>query len=137
MELSSKYLKIVNDSKSRIKEISIERMNILINEGNDFVLIDTREESEWIEKHIPSAVYLGKGIIEREIEHLYPNEESKIILYCGGGYRSALAAENLQRMGYKNVYSLIGGIGEWEEKDFPIESWKNILVGFNSKKIFK
>lgn len=122
MEIGPKYLAIVNESKRNIQEITIEQMNILINEGNDFVLIDTREESEWNEKHIPSAVYLGKGIIEREIEHLYPDENKKIILYCGGGYRSALAAENLQRMGYEDVYSLIGGISEWEEKGFPIET---------------
>lgn len=122
MALGPKYLAIVNESKSRIKEISIEQMNMLTKEENLFALIDTREESEWNEKRIPNSVYIGKGIIEREIEHLYPDESTTIILYCGGGYRSVLAAENLQRMGYKNVYSLIGGIGEWEEENLPIES---------------
>lgn len=122
MELSPKYLAIVNDSKSRIKEISIEELDFL--KKNDYVLIDTREESEWTEKRIPNAKYIGKGIIEREIENLYPDEKTKIILYCGGGYRSALAAENLQRMGYTNVYSLIGGISEWEEKKLPVEKKK-------------
>ena len=122
MELNQKYLDLVNEVKQSIKEISISDTKTMINNNDKFVLVDIREESEWTKKRIPGAVYLGKGIIEREIEKTIPDESTRIILYCGGGYRSALSAENLQRMGYKNVYSMIGGISEWEEKKLPINN---------------
>jgi rhodanese-related sulfurtransferase len=120
MELSKKYLKLVNKAKERIKEISIDDTIKIMKIKDSIKLIDIREESEWSEKRIPKAIYIGKGILEREIENAIPNTNTKIILYCGGGYRSALAAENLQTMGYKNVYSMIGGITEWEEKGLPV-----------------
>lgn len=120
MELSEKYLKLVSEAKAKINEIDINFVQKLINDKEIFLLIDIREESEWENNRIPGAIYLGKGIIEREIESVAPNNDTQIVLYCGGGYRSALSAENLQRMGYKNVYSMIGGITEWEAKDFPL-----------------
>lgn len=120
MELSEKYVKLVSEAKAKINEIDINFVQKLINDKEIFLLIDIREESEWENNRIPGAIYLGKGIIEREIESVAPNNDTQIVLYCGGGYRSALSAENLQRMGYKNVYSMIGGITEWEAKDFPL-----------------
>ena len=122
MELSEKYVKLVSEAKTKINEIDINFVQKLINDKEIFLLIDIREESEWENNRIPGAIYLGKGIIEREIESVAPNNDTQIVLYCGGGYRSALSAENLQRMGYKNVYSMIGGITEWEEKDFPLNT---------------
>lgn len=121
MELSKKYLHLVDEAKKRIKEIDIQTVNLMIKNAENFILIDIREESEWREKRIPGAIYIGKGIIEREIEGTIPDEKKKIVLYCGGGYRSALSAENLQKMGYKNVFSMKGGISEWEENEFPVE----------------
>lgn len=120
MELSKKYLELVNNCKKVIKEVSIEETFELLNYGNKLLFIDIREESEWNEKRIPKAIYVGKGILEREIEDIAPSENTQIILYCGGGYRSAISAECLMKMGYTNVYSMEGGIGEWEEKGFPI-----------------
>ena len=120
MELSKKYVELVSEAKAKINEIDINFVQKLINDKEIFLLIDIREESEWENNRIPGAIYLGKGIIEREIESVAPNNDTQIVLYCGGGYRSALSAENLQRMGYKNVYSMIAGITEWEEKGFPL-----------------
>ena len=124
MELSQKYLALVNEAKKKISEIEISEVKKMIEENILFILIDIREESEWKNNRIPSAIYIGKGILEREIESSIPNEDTKIVLYCGGGYRSALSTENLMKMGYKNVYSMIGGITEWEEKNLPINSNK-------------
>ena len=124
MELNTKYLALVNSAKQKIKEISIEETHKIIEMNEDFVFIDVREESEWYDKRIPNSIYIGKGILEREIENTIPDENTKIVLYCGGGYRSALSAENLQKMGYKNVYSLMGGITEWEEKNLKLDRTK-------------
>ena len=96
----------------------------MIEENVLFILIDIREENEWKSDRIPKAICIGKGILEREIESIVPNEKTKIVLYCGAGYRSALSAENLQKMGYINVCSMIGGITEWEEKNLPISKNK-------------
>ena len=120
MELSQKYLTLVNECKKVINEISIYETKDLIDNNDNFLLIDIREESEWNEKRIPNAIYCGKGILEREIENIAPKEDTRIILYCGGGYRSAISAENLIKMGYTNVFSMAGGIGEWEEKGYTI-----------------
>ena len=120
MELSQKYLDLVNEVKTKIKELDIITVKKMLDDQVDFVLIDVREESEWNNNRIPGAFYIGKGILEREIEKMVPCEDTKLVLYCGGGYRSALSAENLQKMGYKNVYSLMGGISEWEEENLPI-----------------
>lgn len=120
MELLEKYLLLVEETKKNVNEVSVNEVNKMMNNKDDFILIDIREESEWTEKKIPGSIYIGKGIIEREIESAVPDAETKIILYCAGGFRSILAAENLQKMGYQNVYSMSGGIGEWEDKGFSI-----------------
>lgn len=125
MQLSKKYLDLVNEAKKNIKEISILETRRMIDLKETFYFVDIREESEWNENRIPGSIYIGKGILEREIEKSIPDENSTIILYCGGGYRSALSAENLQRMGYKNVFSMIGGISEWKENKYPIITSKS------------
>ena len=114
MQHSPAFLKIVADAKSRIRECSVDNVKKKFTEKNKFILIDVREESEWLAGHIPSAIHLGKGVIERDIEIKVPNTQEEIILYCGGGYRSALAADNLQKMGYTNVISMDGGFREWK-----------------------
>jgi rhodanese-related sulfurtransferase len=118
---SPRFLKIVQDAKSRIREVSVEQIKSKLDREEKFHLIDVREESEWAKDHLPEAIFLGKGIIERDIEQKVPGTADEIVLYCGGGYRSALAADNLQKMGYSNVYSMDGGIREWREKKFPLE----------------
>jgi rhodanese-related sulfurtransferase len=114
------FLKIVNDAKSRIKECSIDDMRARQAAGEKFQIIDVREESEWAAGHIPGAIHLGKGVIERDIETKIPDTAAPLILYCGGGFRSALAADNLQKMGYTNVISMDGGMRGWREKGLPV-----------------
>ena len=118
---SPQFLKLVQDAKSRVKELTIDQVKAKQDRGEKFVLIDVREESEWAKDHLPGAVYLGRGILERDIEAKYPEPKTEMILYCGGGFRSALAADNLQKMGYANVYSMDGGIRDWREKGLPLE----------------
>lgn len=113
------FLKIVNDAKSRIKEWNVHETKKRLNAGEKMVLVDVREESEWARGHVAGAVYLGKGIIERDIEQRIPDTSATIVLYCGGGFRSALAADNLQKMGYKNVISMDGGWKGWVEAGYP------------------
>ncbi len=108
------FLQIVNDAKSRIKECTIDDVKKKLAQGHNFTLVDVREESEWSAGHLPSAIHIGKGVIERDIETKVPNTSQEIILYCGGGFRSALAADNLQKMGYINVISMDGGFREWK-----------------------
>jgi rhodanese-related sulfurtransferase len=115
-----RFLKIVDDAKSRIRETNVDEVKRRMDRGDKFVLVDVREESEFAKDHLPGAVHLGKGIIERDIEARVPNLNAEMVLYCGGGFRSALAADNLQKMGYKNVISMDGGIREWREKDYPL-----------------
>ena len=115
------FLALVNDAKSRIQEIDIAQYGRLRASGEEHVLIDTREDSEWAAGHAAGAVHLGKGIIERDIETRVPRKDTKVILYCGGGYRSALAAEALQRMGYTNAISLDGGWRAYQESGLPLE----------------
>ena len=117
---SLRFLEIVNDAKSRIRECTFHDVKNRQDAGETFHLVDVREESEWAAGHLPKAVHLGKGIIERDIEAAISETNSEIILYCGGGYRSALAAETLQKMGYTNVISMDGGFGGWKEADYPI-----------------
>ena len=117
---SPRFLQIVQDAKSRIRELTVDQVKAKLNRGEKFHLIDVREESEWAKDHLPEAVHLGKGVIERDIEKAVPQTDAPIVLYCGGGFRSALAAENLQRMGYTNVWSMDGGIRGWREKGFPL-----------------
>jgi rhodanese-related sulfurtransferase len=115
-----RFLKIVDDAKSRVRETNVEEVKKKIDGGEKFVLVDVREESEFAKDHLPGAIHLGKGIIERDIEARVPDLNAEIVLYCGGGFRSALAADNLQKMGYKNVISMDGGIRDWREKGFPL-----------------
>lgn len=121
MQHSEKFLAIVADSKSRIRETSVDDVRADLDSGTEFELIDTREESEWHLAHAAGATHLGKGIIERDIERVVPDENAKIVLYCGGGYRSALAADALQKMGYGEVFSLAGGWRAWQAAGLPVE----------------
>jgi rhodanese-related sulfurtransferase len=115
------FLKIVNDAKSRVKECTIDQMRARQAAGEKFLVVDVREESEWAAGHIPGAIHLGKGVIERDIEAKIPDPSTPLVLYCGGGFRSALAADNLQKMGYTNVISMDGGMRGWREKGLPVE----------------
>jgi rhodanese-related sulfurtransferase len=115
-----RFLKIVNDAKSRIRETNVDEVKKRLDRGDKFVLVDVREESEFAKDHLPGAIHLGKGIIERDIEARVPELGAEIVLYCGGGFRSALAADNLQKMGYPNVISMDGGIRDWREKNYPL-----------------
>ena len=114
------FLKIVEDAKKRIHEISINEVKANLDSGEAFLLVDVREESEYAKDHFPGAIHLGKGIIERDIEERVPDPSTLMVLYCGGGFRSALAADNLQKMGFRNVLSMDGGIREWHEKSLPL-----------------
>jgi rhodanese-related sulfurtransferase len=120
MQHSSRFLKIVQDAKSRVRELTVEQVKAKVDRGERFHLVDVREDSEWAKDHVTGAIHLGKGIIERDAEQSLPDTTAEIVLYCGGGYRSALAADNLHKMGYTNVYSMDGGIRVWREKGFPI-----------------
>ena len=117
---SARFLKIVEDARRRIREITIDDVKARLDRGETFLLLDVREESEYANDHLPGAIHLGKGVIERDIEERVPDLDTPLVLYCGGGYRSALAADNLQKMGYTNVLSMDGGIRGWREKHFPL-----------------
>ena len=116
-----RFLKIVDDAKTRVRETAVDEIKARLDRHDKFVLIDVREDREYDADHIPGSVHLGKGIIERDIEGKYPDLNTPLVLYCGGGFRSALAADNLQKMGYNNVLSMDGGIREWREKNYPLE----------------
>lgn len=118
---NERFIQIVNDAKSRVRECTVQDVKEKMDRGEDFTLIDVREDNEWEKGHLPQAVHLGKGIIERDIHKVAPDETREIILYCGGGYRSALAADNLQKMGYKNVISMDGGFSGWQNAGHPLE----------------
>lgn len=119
---SPRFLKIVNEARERVRECTIDEVHARMNRGERFTIVDVREESEFARDHIPGAVHLGKGIIERDIEQRFPDAETELVLYCGGGYRSALAAENLGRMGYTRVISMDGGYRGWKEKGLPLST---------------
>ncbi len=121
MQHSAKFLSIVNDAKTRIQETTVEDVKNDREAGIDHVLVDTREDSEWDAAHAAGSIHLGKGIIERDIEGAIPDTGKKIVLYCGGGYRSALAADALQKMGYTNVFSLAGGWRAWKAAGMPVK----------------
>jgi rhodanese-related sulfurtransferase len=114
------FVKLVRAAKSRIKEENYLETKKRLDAGEKIIMVDTREDSEWARGHIPGAIHLGKGVIERDIEKTIPDKEAVVVLYCGGGFRSALAAENLQKMGYSNVISMDGGWRGWTESGFPI-----------------
>lgn len=121
MEHSEEFLKLVDEARSRVRETDVASIQERIERGDDFLLIDVREESEWDQGHIPGAIHLGKGIIERDIERVVPDPDEELVLYCGGGYRSVLAAESLGKMGYKAV-SMSGGIRGWQNAGLPVET---------------
>ena len=118
---SPRFLKIVEDAKSRVRELTVDDVKEKLDRGDQFILVDVREESEWNKDHLPGAIHLGKGVIERDVEQRIPDTGADIVLYCGGGFRSALAADNLQKMGYTNVSSMDGGIRDWRQKGYPLE----------------
>jgi rhodanese-related sulfurtransferase len=115
-----RFLKIVDDARTRVRETNVDAVRTRLDRGDKFVLVDVREESEFAKDHLPGAIHMGKGVIERDVEVKVPDLNAEMILYCGGGFRSALAADNLQKMGYKNVMSMDGGIREWREKGYPL-----------------
>lgn len=121
MKHSPGFLALVEDALARINEITVEQLREDQASGVDFALIDVREESEWNAAHAAGAIPLGKGVIERDIERTITEPEKKIVLYCGGGYRSALAADALQKMGYRSVFSLAGGWRAWKAAEMPVE----------------
>lgn len=118
---ASEFLRLVNDAKSRITECTIADLKPRLDAGEKFFLVDVREAHEFAAGHLPGAAHLGKGILERDIEQAIPDTTAEIVLYCGGGYRSALAADSLQKMGYSNVISMDGGIRAWHEAGYSIE----------------
>jgi rhodanese-related sulfurtransferase len=119
---SPRFLQIVQDAKKRIRETTVDEVKARLDRGDPLLLVDVREESEWAKDHLPGAIHLGKGVIERDVEARLPDLEIEMILYCGGGFRSALAAVNLQLMGYTNVLSMDGGIRGWRERGYPLTS---------------
>lgn len=110
----------MNNARKRIHEVTLDEVKAKLDRNEKFLLIDVREDNEWAKDHLPNAIHLGKGIIERDIEAQVTDPNTPMILYCGGGFRSALAADNLQRMGYTNVLSMDGGIRGWREKGYPL-----------------
>ena len=121
MQHSNGFLKLVNEAKSRVRETTPEEVRRKQESGGRFHFIDVREDNEWQRGHAAGAIHLGKGIIERDIDAAIPDHDAEIVLYCGGGYRSALAADALQRMGYTNVVSMDGGWKEWCGMEYPVE----------------
>lgn len=121
MAHAPKFLAIVNDAKKRVKETNVPDVKRRIEAGEKMVVVDVREESEWAAGHLPGAIHVGKGIIERDIEQRVPDTSANIILYCGGGFRSALSADNLQKMGYTNVESMDGGWKGWVAAGYPTQ----------------
>ena len=121
MQHSPQFLKLVNEVKPRVKETNVAAVKRRMESDEEFLLVDVREDNEWAKGHLPGAVHMGRGVIERDIEKQVPKNATKIILYCGGGFRSALVADNLQKMGYTNVESMDGGWRGWTEAGLPVE----------------
>ena len=117
---SPRFLKLVEEVKGRVRETTVDDVKAKLDRGETFHLIDVREESEYAKDHLPGAVHLGKGVLERDVEERIPDTGAEIVLYCGGGFRSALAADNLQKMGYTNVISMDGGVRGWRDKGYPL-----------------
>ena len=120
MAHAPQFLKLVNEAKKKIKETNVADVKRRADKGEKFLLVDVREDNEWAKGHLPGAIHMGKGVIERDIEQRVPDANAKVILYCGGGFRSALVADNLQKMGYSNVESMDGGWNAWLEAGLPI-----------------
>ena len=121
MQHNPGFLKLVDDAKSRVPQVDIEGYKNMVAAGKPHVLVDTREDNEWAQGHVAGAVHLSRGIIERDIETQYPDKAATLVLYCGGGYRSALVAESLQKMGYTGAISLDGGWRALKESGLPLE----------------
>ncbi|HEX4048403.1 MAG TPA: rhodanese-like domain-containing protein [Elusimicrobiota bacterium] len=121
MDHSPEFLKLVNDAKSRIKQTDVAAVLARLKNGEKPTLVDVREDGEWAKGRIAGAVHLGKGVIERDIEAAIPDKTRELILYCGGGFRSALAADNLRKMGYLGAVSMDGGWRSWNEAGGPVE----------------
>lgn len=121
MKHSPRFLRVVEDAKKRIAEVSVADVQAKLARGDAFVLIDVREESEWAAGHAKGARHIGRGVLERDIEAALPDTASEIVLYCGGGFRSALAADSLRQMGYTNVASMAGGWRDWKAAGAPTE----------------
>ena len=120
MQHSPRFLKIVDDARRRVRECTVDDVKTKLDQGQKFLLVDVREDNEYAKDHLPGAIHLGKGIIERDIEQRVPELDAPMVLYCGGGFRSAMAADNLQKMGYTNVISMDGGIRVWRERNYPL-----------------
>lgn len=118
---SPRFERLVDDARARITETDVPTVQARLARGDEFHLVDVREEGEWAGGHLPGAVHLGRGVLERDIEGAIPDLDAEIVLYCGGGYRSALAADNLRRMGYTRVASMDGGIRAWRDAGLPTE----------------
>ena len=121
MAHAAQFMKLVTAAKTKIKETNVADVKRRIDGGENLMLIDVREDNEWAQGHLPGALHLGKGIIERDIEQRVPQTDAKLVLYCGGGFRSALVAESLQKMGYTNVESMDGGWKGWRDAGLPTE----------------
>ena len=122
MTHSAGFVRLVDDARKRIKETTVHSVKERLEAGEKFALVDVREESEWARGHLPRAVHLSKGVIERDIEERFPDKNAALVLYCGGGYRSALSADCLQKMGYTNVSSMDGGWRGWSAAGYPTEN---------------
>lgn len=120
MQHSPRFLKLAEAAKARVRNITAEDVKPRVDRGEKFNLVDVREESEWAAGHLPGAIHMGRGIIERDIEKRFPDTGTELVLYCGGGYRSALVAESLEKMGYTNVKSMDGGFRGWREKGYEV-----------------
>jgi rhodanese-related sulfurtransferase len=121
MEHTPGFLKLVKDAKSRVRQADFREIKRRLDAREKLVLVDVREDSEWAQGHLPGATHLGKGVIERDVERFFPDKDDPLVLYCGGGYRSALAGDSLLKMGYTNVISMDGGWRAWVEAGFPTE----------------
>lgn len=121
MKHSPGFLKLVEDAKSRVKEIDFHEVKRRLDAREKLILIDVREDNEWVRGHLPGAVHFGRGVLERDVEQAFPDKHAPLVLYCGGGFRSALSADNLQKMGYTSVVSMAGGWRGWTEAGFPVE----------------
>jgi rhodanese-related sulfurtransferase len=121
MAHAARFLSLVNDAKKHVKETNVADVKRRMDAGEKFLLVDVREDSEWAQGHLPGAIHMGRGVIERDIEKSVPDTSAKLVLYCGGGFRSALSADSLQKMGYTNVESMDGGWKGWLEAKFPTQ----------------
>jgi rhodanese-related sulfurtransferase len=116
---SEAFLRLVNESRAKIRETNVQDVKRRMDAGEKFTLVDVREDNEWTRGHLPGAIHMGRGVIERDVENQFPDKNTELVLYCGGGFRSALSADNLQKMGYRNVSSMDGGWRGWIEAGHP------------------